>query len=197
MHQEFNGSRRGRFWTAPALVLIAYVAACNVTYWLPVLAPPIDGTPVPGGIADTRPMFGKTRAADGAAIGDFLLATCGCGDWRILIQDADGRQAQCAVRFFAAGAYVSEGPIAFYGEEGALRVAGTVDQTSGLATGDVDVDIFRRGFDAQRGEAHTDEIESCLLCHIGEDPIYPQPDSHPPYVEGVTDCFDCHTVVID
>ncbi|MCB9856646.1 MAG: hypothetical protein H6818_13270 [Phycisphaerales bacterium] len=176
---------------------VAIVGACNVTFLLPPLAAPQDTTPVVGGIVDTRPMFGKTIAPDGAEIGEFLLATCGCGDWRILIQDADGRQEQCAIRYFTTGEYESEGDIAFFGDEDTIRALGVVNQTTGDASGDVDVDIFRRRFSATRREVHTDDIEACILCHIGSNPIYPQPPEHTPYIEGMTNCFDCHDVVIE
>lgn len=176
---------------------VALVAACNVTLFLPPLTAPDDKTVVVGGIVDTRPMFGKTIGPDGAEVGDFLLATCGCGNWRVLIQDADGQQAQCIIRYYASGDYSSDGDITFYGEGDALKVLGVINQTTGDASGDIDVDILRRTFTGARREAHTDDIEACILCHIGDDPIYPQPPEHPAYVEGVTNCLECHDVVIE
>lgn len=180
-----------------ATCVFTLLGACNLTFFFPPLSAPDGTAPVVGGIVDTRPMFGKSIGPDGAEIGDFLLATCGCGDWRILIRDANGAQQQCAIRYYASGDYSPAGEIAFFGEANALKVLGSVDQTTGAADGDLDVDLFRRRFSATRRETHTDDIEACILCHIGSDPIYPQPPEHPAYVEGVTNCFECHDVVIE
>ncbi|HPF41405.1 MAG TPA: hypothetical protein P5081_22580 [Phycisphaerae bacterium] len=189
--------RRRRLAILCAVTGVGLIGACNVAIFLSPLAIPDGESPVAGGIVDTRPLFGRSIGADGAELGDFLLATCGCGDWRVLLKDESGDQRQCAIRFFTSGEYSSEGEIQFFGEEGSLKVLGTVDQSSGAASGDADVSLFRRRFSATRRETHTNDIEACILCHIGDDPIYPQPPGHPEYVEGETNCLECHEVVIE
>ncbi len=78
-------------------ILILFVG-CN-TGGNQVLTPPMGLSPVVGGIADLRPYFGKFKGALDNSEGDFLLATCGCGHWRVLMSTPDGKQWQFPVRF--------------------------------------------------------------------------------------------------
>lgn len=174
---------------------VAALAACNV---FPAILPPDGGMiRVPGGIANTQPFFGRVEDVFHRNLGKFLLATCGCGDWRMLLQYNDGRQVQFPVEFFSEGPYVPMGPVSVYGKQLTYEGAGTVDQDSGDFSGIVEIDRVRQRALAWREDAHSLAIEACVLCHIGEDPIWPQPPNHPQYVPGVTDCFQCHTVVIN
>ena len=47
--------------------------------------------------------------------GDFLLGTCGCGEWKVLIRQKDGTQAQADVRFYSKGDYSPTGSVKFSG----------------------------------------------------------------------------------
>jgi hypothetical protein len=179
------------------VALIALPLACDVIPLIAPIALPANLRVVPGGIADTRPRFGRTTDAAGGERGSFLLATCGCGDWRMLIRDPDGRPSQFPVHFYSSGEYQPTGDVIVFGREGELAALGTVNQDAGVTAGDLDISGARRRFDADRRETHEDNIEACVLCHIGDDPIWPQPASHIPYVEGRTDCLDCHEIVID
>lgn len=170
--------------------------ACNAVPSLVPLAVP-EGQRVTGGIADARPMFGKAiRPLDSVEVGAFMLATCGCGDWRMLLQKTDGTQYQLPVDFYADGEYIRSGPVAVFGQEESKAALGQVDQDTGIVAGDLDIDGERLQFSAQRGESHSLEIQACVMCHIGENPIWPRPPTHPAYVPGVTDCFSCHTITI-
>lgn len=185
---------RGRLlWISP-LVLIA---ACDAVSFLSPLSLPDGLSRVSGGVADARPFFGKSFDAADQEMGQFLLATCGCGDWRVLLKDSNGDQRQFAVSFYDTGEYDPMGEVTFFGREGDVGALGTVDQATGATSGQVDLPVFRRRFSAERRETHSNDIEACILCHIGDDPIYPQPETHPAYVEGVTNCLECHTVVIN
>lgn len=180
-------------WISP-LVLIA---ACDAVSFLSPLSLPDGLSRVSGGVADARPFFGKSFDAADQEMGQFLLATCGCGDWRVLLKDSNGDQRQFAVSFYDTGEYDPMGEVTFFGREGDVGALGTVDQATGATSGQVDLPVFRRRFSAERRETHSNDIEACILCHIGDDPIYPQPETHPAYVEGVTNCLECHTVVIN
>ena len=157
-------------------------------------------TRVQGGITDARPYFGtmSSVAWNGAEqpAGDFMLATCGCGDWRVLLTEADGSQTQFPVSFYTDGPYVPTGSVTVFGREGENAARGTLDQDAGSLTGDLELSQNRRQFTAQRGEAHGSDVQACVKCHIGENPIFPQPPGHIPYVPGVTNCFECHTLNI-
>lgn len=162
------------------------------------ILPPEDMTVIPGGISDVRPFFGKMFDSQRREVGDFLLATCGCGDWRVLLSFIDGSpQRQFPVRFYAAGPYTPTGSVTVYGAETDQAADGIVDQDAGQTEGRLALGFMQRTFLATRGDAHAQEVEACVLCHIGENPIWPQPPNHPTYVPGVTDCFMCHTVTIE
>jgi hypothetical protein len=161
------------------------------------LEEPTDLTVVIGGIADTRPYFGTLKMDDGSDEGEFLLATCGCGDWRVLVKHADGAQAQTGVKFFSDGEYSTAGKVTFYGTKDGNAVRGIVDQDAGSASGRTDALDRLVSFKGTRGDAHSQAVQACVLCHIGDDPIWPQPAGHPVYVAGQTDCFSCHSINIE
>ncbi len=179
------------------VVIFCVLVGCNVVPIMPALTLPDALTRVPGGIIDARPYFGNLRIANNDPSAEFLLATCGCGDWRILITDSDGAQRQFPVDFYTEGEYSPEGSVTVFGRDGDVAALGTLDQHTGQTNGDVETGLLFRRFAATRGEAHTQEVSACVKCHIGEDPIFPQPEGHPVYEPGVTDCFRCHTVTIE
>lgn len=179
------------------LTIVLALPACDAVSFLSPLALPDGLTRVKGGVADARPYFGKSYDAANNEIGRFLLATCGCGDWRVLLKDNNGDQRQFPVSFYDMGEYDPQAAVTFFGRDGDLAALGTVEQADGTAVGDLDLPIFRRTFAADRRETHENDIEACILCHIGDDPIYPQPPTHPAYEPGVTNCLECHEVVIN
>lgn len=188
-----TSSTRRSWWLA---LLCGFVGCESLAFLSPLTLP--DGlSTIPGGVADGRPYFGKSYDGFNTEKGLFVLATCGCGDWRVLVKDDDGSQVQFPIRFYTSGPYDPAGEVTFFGEEEGMAALGTVDQNTGATTGSVDLQLFRRRFTAERRETHTNDIEACIICHIGTDPIYPQPETHPPYVEGVTNCLQCHEVVIE
>src|ERR1043166_649871 len=182
--------RAGR--THFGVILGIYIFGCNLIPQPIPIDPPADLQVVVGGMTDQRPYFGTARSI-GADDATFLLATCGCGDWRILIQNPDGTQVQLPVHFYTSGDYVPTGPITVFGRDSNTAAIGTVDQDGGNVSGSIELTSFARNFSAIRGDAHSQSIQACAMCHVGDNPIFPRPANHVP---GVTDCFNCHTVNI-
>lgn len=182
------------------LCLVIATAGCDA---LPIPILPPDGKiPVIGGISNTQPFLGTYKPAglnlSGAPGGTFLLASCGCGDWRVLFKPDDGSaQEQFAVHFFSDGAYLPDTPVTVFGknETTSRTIGGTVNQASGAFTGRAENLLRFQSISATRGNAHNLAVEACGLCHIGEDSIYPLPPTHPDkYKTNPLVCFDCHTV---
>jgi hypothetical protein len=207
--------------TAPALrrslfaILILFVG-CSIAGTAP-LTLPTGLSPVVGGIADQRPYYGKFKAAPDNSEGDFLLAACGCGDWRVLMSTADGKQWQFPVRFYSTGDYQPTGDVKVFGQtdteallgtvhQDTEALLGTVHQDTRLADGLSDHNTIALKFSATRGETHTNDASACVKCHIGDNPISPQPLDHPSRCAGGVstgcftvdppNCLSCHTVVI-
>jgi len=196
--------------TAPALsrslfaILILFVG-CSTVGAAP-LTLPTGLSPVVGGIADQRPYFGKFKAALDNSEGDFLLASCGCGDWRVLMSTADGKQWQLPVRFYSTGDYQPTGDVKVFGQSDMEVLLGTVHQDTGLTDGLSHHNTIALKFSATRGETHTNDASACVKCHIGDNPIRPQPPNHPSrcaggvttgcFTVGPPNCLSCHTVVI-
>jgi len=163
-------------------------------------------SPVVGGLADQRPYFGKFKGAPDNSEGDFLLATCGCGDWRVLMSTADGKQWQFTVRFYSTGDYQPTGDVKVFGQSDTEALLGTVHQDAGLTEGLSNHNTIVLSFSATRGEAHTNNAFFCVKCHIGDNPIRPHSLDHPSRCgDGVTtgcftidppNCLSCHKVVI-
>jgi hypothetical protein len=155
---------------------------------------------VPGGMANTSPYFGEYRLASasshGTELGDFLLASCGCGDWRVLFRPNDGSpKTTFPVQFYTSGEYSPMGPIDIYGKDGSNEAAGTVDQDAGQFAGRSQTPAGQFVMEAVRGSAHTASVEACGLCHIGDDSVYPLPPTHPDkYKTNPLVCLECHTV---
>ncbi len=163
-------------------------------------------SPVVGGIADQRPYFGKFKAAPDNSEGDFLLATCGCGHWRVLMWTADGKQWEFPVRFYSTGDYQPTGGVTVFGQTDTEELLGTVHQDTGLADGLSNHNTLRLKFSATRGDTHSNDAFSCVKCHIGDNPIRPQSLDHPSRCPGAVttgcftvvppNCLSCHAVVI-
>ena len=187
---------RGKFSIVSAAVLGLWMVAGCDTVAVP-LEEPDAATRIVGGIADQRPYFGRLQRAGGDA-GEFLLATCGCGDWRVLLTDgATGQQWQMSVHFYAPGADAFATDVSVFGEDGDNAILGMLQGGPGQADGSTNHGMTRMGFTAARGDAHTDNAEACVKCHIGENPVWPQPEGHPAYQLNPANCLSCHDVVID
>lgn len=179
------------------LSLIAIVVGCNVfPQFIP--GPPTDGTVVVGGISNTNPYFGRFRLANAPDVdmGLFMLASCGCGDWRVLFKPDDGSpQSQFPVQFYSTGEYVPTGRVVVQGTEDYKSVFAEVDQDGGLCDGRAELALARYLMSADRQSAHDQSVDACGLCHIGEDSVYPLPPTHPQkYKTNPRVCFECHTV---
>lgn len=185
-------------------ILILFVGCSTVG--TPLLTLPTGLSPVVGGISDQRPYFGKFKVVPDNSEGNFLLAGCGCGDWRVLMSTADGKQWQFPVRFYSTGDYQPNGDVTVFGQTGTESLLGTVHQDAGLADGLSGHNKIELKFSATRGETHTNDASYCVKCHIGDNPIRPQSLNHPSRCAGgmTTGCFtvnpanclNCHTVAI-
>lgn len=177
------------------IILIASLTGCDVLF--PFIAPPQNMTVILGGPAATQPFFGRFRPAEGGAeVGDFVLASCGCGDWRAVLAADDGTAPeQFPVRFFTAGDYVPTGSVVVYAEEDTRALSGTIDQDQGVVEGRARLDVRRYTFAATRSTDHGAAVRTCAFCHLGADPIWPLPETHPPdYLRDPTICLDCHSL---
>lgn len=167
----------------------------------PILPP--DGMQiVVGGIADTRPYLGtfaKSEFTDSPiGEGTFLLASCGCGYWRALFKPNDGSaQKQFIVDFYSDGDYLPSGEVTAYGNDPDTELVfrGMADQDNGLFSARMQRGNLFGDISATRGDAHNTSVEACGMCHLGDNPIYPLPDYHPPrYKSDPLSCLECHTV---
>ncbi|MFN0135724.1 MAG: hypothetical protein ACKVS9_06350 [Phycisphaerae bacterium] len=185
---------------------ILLLAGCpNTPDLLPfaIQEPTADQKIVPGGISNLTPFFGKfKRYEDQQEAGDFLLGSCGCGDWRVLFRDADGDQTQFPVGFYTAGEYQPTGEVLTYGTaEGTNDVfSGTIDQDTGDLTATARVSSLERGIEVARVDIHGGggTVLACIMCHLGDDPIYPLDETHPGNARraeaGRDDvCLECHS----
>lgn len=179
------------------LSVLIIAVGCNL-FPTPIL-PPAGLNIVPGGPANTNPYFGKLRTTQGTPIGDFMLASCGCGDWRVLIEPSNGlARASFPVHFYTQGDYTADKMVTVYGEdeESGEALSAALNQLEGLTTGVYQpVGEMQSRFDATRGDSHNQPVEACGKCHIGEDTVYPLPSWHPQkYKTNPNVCFECHTV---
>lgn len=153
---------------------------------------------IPGGIGDVRPYFGDLRLAEGDDLSEaaFLLASCGCGDWRVLVQPHDGgAQQQFPIKFYnTTGDYDDPSDVTVYGADGEIpaEFSGILQQLPGQLDARMTKGDARYSVSALRGEAHT-TVTACGMCHLGDDPIYPLPETHPKkYLTDPTVCLECH-----
>lgn len=158
--------------------------------------PSADMTAVVGGLTDLRPYFGRARAGWlGSETGDFAVSSCGCGDWRALYRSDDGtRQTQLVVKFYSDGDYQANGSVALYGVTDGHVIMGTVDQDAGDANGLLQLHPDEFIFSVQRGTAHEQTVDACIMCHLGDNPVWPLPEQHPDrYKTNPRVCLECHS----
>ena len=180
------------------VVALPLLAGCEGWFSVVPQSAPANQKVVIGGLPDQRPFFGKVERMIDGQTGDFLLATCGCGEWRALVQMTDGSQWQFPVNFFTESGLANLSSDAqVYGREEDKAMQGLVQALDGHLTGDTEKGMLNHRVDAFRGDMHGTDITACVRCHVGDDPIYPRPPTHPVYVPGVTNCFDCHDVTIE
>ncbi len=182
------------------LVIVTLPLLTGCTNWFSVVPKeaPVNKQPVIGGLPDQRPYFGKVERMIDGQTGDFLLATCSCGEWRTLVQMSDGSQWQFPVVFYTDSGFAdATTDVEVFGREDDKAMLGLIQASDGHLTGDSEKSSLNFRVDAFRGDAHTNDITACIRCHIGDDPIFPRPPTHPPYVPGVTNCLTCHPVNID
>lgn len=158
-----------------------------------------EGTAIVGGIADDRPYFGALKMPPGFDVWKFMLATCGCGNWRVLMSTRDGGQRwQFPVQLFTSRApYDLSEDVAVFGHDGEDPVSGTLSQSSGRFSGVARRGIGRFAFDSRCAENHANDASACVKCHIGDDPICPQPNGHPHFELDPPNCLTCHQVGIN
>jgi hypothetical protein len=176
------------------------IVGCTATdLFAPFIVPPEETQPVVGGLADLRPYIGRLQLCENVPIdrGLFMLASCGCGNWRVLFQPNDGsKQVQFPIAFFTNGEYQTTGEVAVYGLEEAKQIgfSGRVNQDAGTITGKAMSGLFRAHASAARGDGHAQPVDACILCHLGDDPVFPLPDTHPDrYKTNPRVCLDCHS----
>lgn len=188
-----------RFARYGKFALLALLPGCGVFQMLfPIPGSLPDLKAIIGGPTDQRPYFGTVSTVDGSNA-DFLLATCGCGEWRVLIQDAkNNTQWQFPVNFYTNdGQDRPDGDVTVFGKGDTTGILATLHQMNGTLDGRTDRNESIYLIDATRTETHTDDATACVKCHIGEDPIWPQPPNHPQFQLNPPNCLSCHTVVIE
>lgn len=183
-------------------LVIGLTGAACVLVWScgmpPTIQAPAGEAVVAGGITDQRPYFGQLKGSGADDSTQFVLATCGCGEWKALVsEDNGGKQLEFDVRFYSAAPYVETGAVNVYGQENDNGLTGTVDQDSGAASGNIKLGTLFAQFSAQRGTNHQDQAQACILCHTGDKPISPLAASHPAYQTAPANCLDCHQVVVE
>jgi len=176
---------------------VLLVAGCPGAAQFMITTPASDQKIVTGGISNLQPYLGTFKKFDGGTSqGDFLLGSCGCGDWRVLFRNASGEQVQFPVAFYTKGDYQTTGKILVYGASGDDEFSGTADQTAGDLTANSIVSGVESTIVAGRTDVHGGggTVTACIMCHVGDDPIFPLPDTHPQkYKEDPTICLECHS----
>lgn len=184
---------RKLLWFMPLVIAVG----CNIFPEVFIAPPGTDLNPVLGGLSNTDPFFGRYRLANAPDVdmGDFLLASCGCGDWRVLFSPTDGGQkVQFPIQFYTAGEYSLSGDVLVHGVEDYKAAGGTVHQDFGSFEGKAEIALAKYLMSAERSNAHLQPVDACGLCHIGEDSIFPLPPTHPQkYKTNPRVCFECHS----
>ncbi len=180
-----------------AFVGLIFMMGCGNDLFAPFIVAPAETDVVIGGISNLQPFFGTLQCSPESKTdnGVFLLASCGCGDWRVLFKPKNGgKQVQFPILFYSDGAYSPTGEVAVYGVDGDKGFSGRVNQEAGTVSGKGMNGFFRTYASAARTDAHSQPVEACVLCHVGEDPIYPLPDTHPQdYKTNPNVCLNCHS----
>jgi hypothetical protein len=170
------------------------IGGCGVVS--PFILPPDGLSQIIGGLSDARPYYGRVSPADlpDQPVGDFLLASCGCGEWRALVtlDDASPR-ASLIARFYTPADDTQSVVVTVHGDDGTNALRGVVESDKGESSGRVAIGASQLSFQATRGESHTDSADTCVLCHIGDDTIWPLPETHTTQVLiDPPNCLDCH-----
>ncbi len=176
--------------------LIAFVG-CGTTPegWI---TQPTETNLVIGGLNNLQPYFAKLQSPDRSLpdMGDFLLASCGCGDWRVLIRPTNGApQVQFPVRFYSNGPYQPTGEVAVFGTDDDKGFSGRLNQDSGQVAGNALNGAMAAYIDGLRSDPHVGQtVDACIMCHVGDDPIFPLPPTHPQkYKTNPRVCLECHS----
>jgi len=159
---------------------------------------PTETSVVIGGISNLQPYFAKLQSVDRSLpdMGDFLLASCGCGDWRVLIRPNNGApQIQFPVTFYTNGPYQPTGEVAVYGMNGDKGFSGRLNQDTGVLGGNAVSGQMAAYIDGLRGDPHVNRtVDACIMCHVGDDPIFPLPSWHNTIYYSFPDvCLHCHS----
>lgn len=179
------------------LCLMTIVVGCNIFPSFVITPPSPNMNTVVGGLSNTDPFFGTYRLANApnVVVGDFLLGSCGCGDWRVLFRPTDGGpQVQFPVQFYTNGEYSPFGDVLVHGSTDYNVAGGMAHQDEGFFEGKAELALARYTMSGNRGDAHLLAVDACGMCHIGEDPIWPLPPTHPQkYKTNPRVCFECHS----
>jgi len=180
------------------LVVLPLLTGCNSWFSVVPKDPPANQKVVIGGLPNQGPFFGKIERMIDGKTGDFLLATCGCGEWRALFQLEDGSQWQLPVNFYTeTGLADLTSDSQVYGREEDRALLGLIQELDGHLTANTERGMLNYRVDAYRGPTHTNDANTCVRCHVGDDPVFPQPPNHPAFQLDPPNCLMCHTVEIE
>jgi len=180
------------------VALLPLLAGCDAWFSVVPKEPPANEKVVIGGHPNQSPFFGKIERLIDGQTGDFLLATCGCGEWRALFQMTDGSQWQLPVNFYTqTGMADLNSDAKVYGREEDRALMGFIQSLDGHLTADTERSMLNYRVDAYRGPTHSDDATTCVRCHVGSNAVFPQPPTHPAFQLDPPNCLSCHTVVIE
>ncbi len=131
------------------------------------------------------PYTGALAVESGVDIGTMLMSSCGCGFWRVYAEFGGER--------YLAQIDFPEFPDSFStfvpALDEPLALTGRFIEDGEIAFGElIHADTVTR-FRAERLENAA--TTGCLLCHLGDDPPRPLPDTHTAVTQA-TDCLACH-----
>jgi hypothetical protein len=156
--------------------LLVTLTGCGTMWW------PFGQVLIRG---ELDPFVGTLKDTFGRTVGDVVIASCGCGFWRTLIQQ-DDQQAETIVTFWDTGA--------FNGESETLKVDGFLLPGDIAAVGWFSAPDASAGpFVAPVAREHGAIERACVLCHIGDAAIWPLPPHHNWHSVSPPDCIRCHT----
>lgn len=159
--------------------------------------PSTGAPPILDGLEETRPYFGRLKGVDSPdrELGDIMLALCGCKCWRIMISRDDGAvRTEVLVHFSPQAGREATDTVVMQGGDDGVILNGTVDQVIRSAEGRVLIGPYAMVFSAGRSERPTDQVQTCMVCHVDDEPLRPLPAAHPEFETGPSDCLSCHPV---
>jgi hypothetical protein len=175
------------------LVLLAVLAGCGAA---PTGGGSSDGTSsAVATLEETRPFVGRVKEVGNPdqELGDFVLAYCGCTCWRALFIHDDGSvRTQLLVHFDPEGDGEATSEVVMEGKAEGGLVSGIVDQSAGLTEGRAVIGPYAMTFAADRNQQEIEQIDTCIMCHFGERPVWTLPTSHPEYLLDPPNCLSCH-----